>query len=297
MQQWKKIGVIYDKQHYNAVPVANLISDNLLRIYFTSRNEQNFSIPFYIDFDLESLIVVSEVQLNIPLGKLGSFDENGVMPTSLIKVGDKIFLYYIGWNIGKTVPFRNAIGLAISKDNGRSFEKFSEGPLLDRSVYDKCFVASNCVYKEKDFYRMYYLSCDSWQVKNDALQHSYNIKYAESKDGINWHREGKVVIDFKFEEEYAISVPRVLKDEEKYMMWYSYRGSPKGETYRIGYAESLNGLDWKRMDDQVGLDVSNFGWDSEMICYPDVFDHQGRRYMLYNGNQYGKSGIGLAILD
>ena len=75
-------------------------------------------------------------------------------------------------------------------------------------------------------------------------------------------------------------------------MWYSYRG----QSYRLGYAESANGLNWQRKDGQVGIDVSDAGWDSEMIEYAHVFAHKGEQYMLYNGDGYGKTGVGLAIL-
>ena len=127
--------------------------------------------------------------------------------------------------------------------------------------------------------------------------HKYHIKYAESNDGINWKREGKIAIGFRYKEEYAISVPRVHKEDGIYKMWYSYRGSPRALTYRIGYAESGDGIDWIRKDEEVSLDVSESGWDSEMICYPYLFNHNSKRYMLYNGNGYGKTGFGLAVLE
>lgn len=297
MQRWKKLGIIYDKQYYNAVPVGHFISDHVMHIYFSTRNEQNHSLPFLVVYDFSVGKITHEQYIDIPLGQLGTFDENGIMPTSLIQKENALYLYYIGWNIGKTVPFRNSIGLAISQDGGITFKKYSEGPVLDRSIYDKCFVASNHIYPEQDFYRMYYLSCNKWKYQNGKLSHEYNIKYAESEDGIHWTREGKVVIDFENKEEYAISVPRVIKDGSLYKMWYSYRGSAQAKSYRIGYAESSNAVDWHRKDHLVGLDISVDGWDSEMICYPFVFDYEGQRYMLYNGNQYGQTGIGLAMLE
>ena len=90
-----------------------------------------------------------------------------------------------------------------------------------------------------------------------------------------------------------MSRPCVLKENGLYKMWYSYRG----QSYRIGYAESKDGFEWTRMDADVGIDVSESGWDSEMIEYPFVFDQNGERFMLYNGNSYGKTGIGLARLE
>ena len=116
-------------------------------------------------------------------------------------------------------------------------------------------------------------------------------------DGINWNREGKVAIDYKDDFEYAISVPRIIKDKECYRMWFSSRATKNEPTYRIRYAESLDGIHWNRQADPVGISPSACGWDSEMVCYPFVFDHGVNRYMLYNGNGYGKTGFGLAILE
>ena len=76
-------------------------------------------------------------------------------------------------------------------------------------------------------------------------------------------------------------------------MWYSYRG----ERYRIGYAESSGGRKWKRKDSLVGIGVSASGWDSQSVEYPAVFEHNDRLFMCYNGNGYGKTGFGLAVLE
>ena len=109
---------------------------------------------------------------------------------------------------------------------------------------------------------------------------------------------GEKIIDFKNKYEYALSRPTVIKDGlNDYKMWYSFRAQKEIDTYRIGYSESKDGINWIRKDEEAGIDVSNTGWDSEMICYPYVFDHKGRRYMFYNGNHYGKSGFGLAVLE
>ena len=201
-------------------------------------------------------------------------------------------MYYIGWNISVTVPFRNAIGLAISQDEGSTFVKYSNGPILDRDPCDPYFLGSACVLVENGRWRMWYLSCIGWELNNGKPKHFYNIKHAESEDGIFWKRTGIVCIDFESKDEHAISRPCVLKEDGVYKMWYSYRG----KSYRIGYAESKDGLSWVRKDGEAGIDVSDSGWDSEMIEYPFVFDHKGDRYLLYDGNGYGETGFGLAVL-
>ena len=51
------------------------------------------------------------------------------------------------------------------------------------------------------------------------------------------------------------------------------------------------------MDHLAGISVSEYGWDSETVEYPCVFNHNNDRYMLYNGNGYGITGFGIAVLE
>lgn len=300
--KWHKLGLIFCPQNnydwmmsHAAVPFAECIEDDLFRIYFTSRDKVNRSFVGYVEINIQKphrIINLSHTPILSP-GNLGTFDDSGAMLSWITEYGQYKYLYYIGWNLGVTVPFRNSIGLAISSKNNLNFTKYSEGPILDRNINEPHFCASSCVIKEAEKWRMWYLSCVKWELVNGKPQHWYNIKYAESIDGINWIRSGIVCIDFKSKYEYAISRPCVVKDGEFYKMWYSYRG----HSYRIGYAESKDGINWTRLDQQVGIDVSDSGWDSEMIEYPYVFEHKGQMYMLYNGNGYGKTGFGLAVLE
>jgi hypothetical protein len=140
---------------------------------------------------------------------------------------------------------------------------------------------------------MWYVSATGWDLHEGKPRHHYHIKYCESVDGINWRRDGVVCIDYQSPDEYAIARPCVIRENGLYKMWYSYRG----EAYRIGYAESKDGLNWVRKDDESGINVSESGWDSEMVAYPYVFQSHNKQYMLYNGNGYGKTGIGLAIRE
>jgi hypothetical protein len=229
----------------------------------------------------------------IGIGPLGSFDDSGATISWIVKHAGREYLYYTGWSLGVTVPFYFYIGLAVSKDGDEGFVRVSRAPILGRSDVDPYLTASPCVLIEDDLWRMWYVSCVRWQIVHSRPRHYYHIKYAESLDGIRWRREGRICIDFQSPDEYSISRPCVVRTSNIYRMWYSYRGT----SYRLGYAESADGLHWVRKDDQVGIDVSDSGWDSEMIGYPFVFGHEGQEYMLYNGNDYGKTGIGLAVLD
>jgi hypothetical protein len=128
-------------------------------------------------------------------------------------------------------------------------------------------------------------------VYQDKPEPRYHIKYAESVDGIAWDRQGIVSIDYQSPDEAAIARSSVIKEDGLYKMWYSYRGlhnyrSDKATSYRMGYAESLDGICWTRKDDFVGIAVSPNGWDSEMIAYPYVYIHRGQKVLVYNGNGF-----------
>jgi len=305
VQKWRKLGLVFCPtgdipwmKTHASVPFAECLSGDLYKIYFSSRNTCDESSIGYVVIDLKSPTDVLDVSTTPVLekGGLGAFDDSGCMGSCLVEHEGKKYLYYIGWNLGKTVPFRNSIGLAVS-ENGVDFKKAFLGPIIDRSKDEPYFTASNCVLIENGIFKIWYLSCTGWKIIDGVATHNYHIKYAESNDGINWQRNGIVAIDYSSEYEYAISVPRVINDNGLYRMWFSSRGTKDVPTYRIRYAESTDGITWKRHDHLVDLDVSDDGWDSEMIEYPFVFDHGGKRYMLYNGNGYGKSGFGLAVLE
>lgn len=276
-----------------ALPVVDRIKDGY-RIYFSSRDKQGRARVGYFETDLaiEKVLHVSEHPI-IGLGPLGSFDDSGVTTSWIVNHEQKKYHYYSGWSLGVTVPFYFFIGLAISEDGGATYQRVSPAPILERNAIDPYLTASPCVLVEDGRWRMWYVSGTGWKMQDDRPQHQYHIKYAESSDGVHWKREGVVCIDYESPQEYAIARPCVIKEDGMYKMWYSSRGSG----YRIGYAESADGLKWMRKDQDSGIDVSEAGWDSEMIEYPYVFEDKGEHYMLYNGNGYGKTGIGLAVLD
>lgn len=299
--QWRKLGLVFCPSgeqewlhSHAAVPIAEHVSGDFFRIYFSARDRDNRSHTGSLVIDLQRPRQVLELSPRPVLspGDLGTFDDSGAMATWLAHHRGMRYLYYIGWNLGVTVPFRNSIGLSVSRGAGE-FSRYAPGPIMDRSMREPHFCASCCVVPGEDMWRMWYLSCTEWRLRDGKPEHRYHIKYAESQDGIHWVRDGVVAIDYQDEAEHAISRPCVLHEDGVWKMWYSYRG----ERYRIGYAESGDGRQWNRLDAQAGLDVSSTGWDADMVEYPFVFDHAGHRYMLYNGNGYGRSGFGLAVLS
>jgi predicted GH43/DUF377 family glycosyl hydrolase len=298
--KWIKKGLIFSTDNNNpwmrshaTNMVAQHLENDMFRVFFSCRNERNVSSIGFVDLDLKPpyrVTAISEHPVLTP-GEAGGFDDSGVSLGCIVSMSDKKFIYYVGWNLGVTVPWRNTIGLAVSDASGTHFEKVSRAPIMDRSHEDPFSLSYPWVLYDGGVFRMWYGSNLSWGREEKDMKHV--IKYAESHDGISWQRTGVIAINFKNESEYAIARPCVVREKGIYKMWYACRGI----SYRIGYAESRDGISWMRKDEDVGIDVSASGWDSEMICYPAVFDHGGQRYMLYNGNGYGKTGFGLAVLD
>jgi len=281
------------------IPIAEKLGGDQYRIYFSARDRLNRGHGAYLEIDLRAPTKVTKLhdQPILGPGALGCFDDSGALPNSLVKVGDRTLLYYTGINLGVTVKIRNSIGLAAWNPGTHRFERCFPGPVIDRTRNRPHFVATPEVHYETGRFRAWFTSCVSWQATAEGPKHFYNLEYAESKDGIDWQRAGIVAVDFRDEFEYALGVPRVIKDAGRYKMWFCARATADCPTYRIHHAESPDGVRWSRQEGQVGLDVSPNGWDSEMICYPYVFDHDGERYLLYNGNSYGKTGFGIAILE
>lgn len=307
--KWEKKGLIFNPEEnnlnwiksYAALPVCDLVSDNVLRIYFSTRDLKGRSIPTYIDVNPENpkqILNVSPKPI-LNLGDQGTFDDNGIMPSSIVNFEEKKYLYYIGWNPQVTVSYRLSIGLAISED-GVNFKKYSLGPILDRDKHEPFFNTAPNVIIDKGIWKMWYVSCTGWKNIKDWPEPFYLIRYAESKDGINWERKNVECIGYD-DFTHAIGKPCVFKKDDMYHMVYSYRNSvdyriDSEKSYRLGYATSNNGIDWERKDNEIELKHPSEDWESIMQEYSTTYIHKGKRYLIYNGNSFGKTGFGYAIL-
>ncbi len=297
--RWEKLGQVFCPENHfpwmrthAANPVAELLEGTRIRVYFSSRDGQNRSSIGTVELDLNKpsdILALSEQPILSP-GPIGVFDDSGVSMGCLVHHESRRYLYYLGWNLGVTVPWRNSIGLAISEGPNEPFQKHSLAPVLDRNPIDPYSVSYPWILLENNRWRMWYGSNLKWGPEQRDMEHL--IKYAESADGIHWEPTGQIAVPFHSEDEYAMSKPCVIAEQGIYKMWYSYRGA----AYRIGYAESMDGFHWQRLDHLAGILPSPSGWDSETVEYPCVFDCNGERYMLYNGNQYGRTGFGIARL-
>jgi hypothetical protein len=302
--KWIKKGLIFSPNNqydwiftHAQLPITQHVRDDDFRVYFSGRDSRNRSLTGYLEININNpteILNITEKPI-LGLGELGCFDDNGVSPLWIVDHKDTKYLYYLGWNIGTTVLASELTGLAISNDGGKSFKRLSRAPILERTDREPfSIIVATCVIIEDDKWRMWYDGADAWLARDSSR---YNIKYAESDDGVNWERKGIVCIDANGDDgETNMSRACVLKEEGIYKMWFCIAYSSGGYK-RIGYAESNDGTEWVRKDDIAGMELSDSGWDSEMVCYPHVFNHKGKKYMLYNGNGYGRTGIGLAIWE
>lgn len=302
---WKKRGLIFDPAvhapwiHSHAQVPTPFVMEQQIRVFFAGRNEAGRSFITYVDFDKQDpthILYVHDRPL-IGLGKVGTFDDEGMMPADALVHQGRVYLYYSGWNRRLTCPYHNTTGLIFSDDGGNTFLREFEGPVLDRIPTEPYTAVTPVVRVENGLWQMWYVSGTSWELIEEKYEPVYLIKYAHSSDGIHWERPAGYCIAPKQPLE-AQSHPSVVKDGDIFRMWYCYRDSIdfRGGAggYRLGYAESGNGIDWKRLDEQLELVGSTEEWEREMQCYPYVIDVAGKRYMFYNGNGFGRSGIGLA---
>lgn len=271
------------------VATPQQLGRGIVRVFFSGRDAHNRSnIGFaVVDLSGEPKVLDYASEPVLTPGELGCFDDNGVTPSSIVECDGRLLLYYIGWNPGSTVRVHLFGGLAYSDDGGRSFQRYSRAPIIERNGVNPFLNTAPYVMRAAGQWRMYYVSGTGW-VHKDLPR--YNIQYATSDDGYAWRRDGHVCIDFASPDEVALARPWVVAENGGFRMWFSH----KGESYRMGYAESHDGLRWHRRDALAGLDVSDSGWDSEMVEYAAVITEGERRYMFYNGNNYGYDGIGLA---
>ena len=298
---WRKLGIIYapdGSKHWSrshaSQPSAIALSDEIVRVFFSTRDAKSRSFISYADFVLEPqprLIAQAQRPVLAPPAP-GHFDSDGIGMGSIVRWGNEARLYYMGWSLCTTCPWRNSIGVAAGNVEEPSFERVFNGPVVPLSAEDPFTLSYPTVLRFGPAdWRMWYGSNVFWGAHQEELEHHLKIK--TSHDGLDWHRKGKVVLPVSQKDEYIVIRPSILVEDGQYKMWFATRGSH----YRIGSAVSPDGENWVRCDEEAGLDISESGWDSEMVCYPSMLNHNGRRYLFYNGNQYGKDGIGLALWD
>jgi hypothetical protein len=317
--KWRKLGKIFDParfelpdhcEQFAQAPQA-LAFDNFTRIYFSSRerdprNGKYLSHVCFADFtkDFRQVIRVSDRSV-IELGKLGCFDEHGIFPMNVLRHGGKIYGYTCGWSRRTSVSVETSVGMARSDDEGLTFRRIGDGPILTSSLHEPFLVGDAFVRLHGDQFHMWYIFGTAWKrpAEGAAPERTYKIGHAVSRDGFAWEKEeARQIVADRLGTEESQALPTVARIGDRYHMIFCYRQSidfraNKERGYRLGHAWSQDLSQWTRDDAGVGIDVSVSGWDSDMLCYPDLFECEGHTYLLYNGNEFGRHGFGIAILE
>lgn len=297
---WIKKGLIYEPtgewwaQSHGFVPTPEICGNGIIRIYFSTRDKDFVSRIRCVEMDCKNIKKIKYLSPEpvLDIGEFGCFDESGVVPCCIIKKDEEKRLYYFGWQKTNTGAYLLLCGLAISKGQKNEFKRYANTPILERNSREPFVRSTVFVMEENGIYRMWYTSGYSWTTFNGKPCPKYNIRYAESNDGIMWKSTDKICIGNENKDEFGFARPWIIKRNNKYYMWYSVRSH--SFPYRIGYAESENGVEWERKDALVGIQRSKIGWDSQMICFASIVSINGKSYMFYNGNKHGLNGFGYA---
>jgi predicted GH43/DUF377 family glycosyl hydrolase len=314
--KWNKLGRVFNPldfpdrpewMHEYAQAPATLVFDDFVRVYFSCRPKrgadgQFVSYSAFVDLDRKNLFKIVNIaqQPVFELGKLGTFDEFGIYPMSVIRNGREVWAYYAGWTRCESVPFNVAIGFGRSDDNGVTFKKLGDGPLLEYSPDEPFTMSGPKVRLFNDKFFLFYIAGDTWILKDGRPEISHKIRMATSADGMNWSKHHKNLISDNWGQNESQASPDVFYANGKYHMFFCGwvpRDFRQSRLRKIGYACSTDLVNWIRDDSKAGIDVSEFGFDNEMVAYPHVFELDSQIYMLYLGNQVGRFGFGLAQLD
>lgn len=316
---WKKLGNIFDTtkvvgrpswMHGFAQAPNSIVFDDFVRVYFCCRplpdqRKQFVSHCAFVDLDRKDMrrIIALAKKPVLALGGLGSFDEFGTYPVSFARDGEGIIAIYGGWSRCESVPFNISLGYARSTDGGLTFDKFGPGPILSHSPNEPFVVTSPKIKNFGGKWILSYTAGRKWfHDENGVPEIIYKIRMAMSDDGINWTRLDRDLIVDRIDKDEAQACPDITYANGKYHMFFCYRygldfRSNPGRSYRIGYASSVDLINWVRDDSKIDLDVTPGDWDAEMIAYPHILELDGRTYMFYGGNGNGRTGFGLAELE
>ena len=302
---WRKLGLVYTAtgeqpwaQSHAFLPTSLMIDDERIRVYVAFRDEGQVGRIGYVDVaasDPRRVLDVSRTPA-LDIGAPGMFDDNGVNPSCVFEHGGRLWLYYVGWQLGVRLRYFLFTGLAFSDDGGETFQRHARVPVLDRTDAEPTLRTGAFVQPSNGGFRMWYVAGDRWVESAGRQMPSYAMRYLESSDGVTWGPEGQVCLEPQEPREFGFGRPQVVEDGEgRLRMFTSVRLFEEG--YRLAYAESVDGLIWDRRDGPAGLGVGPEDWDSQMMSFSWVQPTRYGTYLFYNGNNYGETGFGVAVLQ
>ncbi|MBD9656065.1 hypothetical protein IB239_14670 [Pseudomonas sp. PDM12] len=299
--KWNKLGIIFEPSclswsSHTALQPTPLVLDDRVRVYFGSRDNAGISRIGYVDFsksDVTKILGFSTKPV-LDIGEDGCFDESGVVPSAIIQVDGVIYMFFAGYQLGSKVRFSVLGGLCISEDGGNTFKRAKRTPVFERNDTETLFRVPHSVWYEDGLWKAWYGGGDRFVQGHNKTLPLYDIRYTESSSPLRFNEAGKVLLQTEGEE-YRLGRPAIFKrSETEYYLFYGF--STENSPYQLGYAFSVDMRSWERRDSTIGIALSQSGWDSEMMAYPNVVSFGGKTYMFYNGNEYGKCGFGAAEL-
>ena len=288
--KWTKRGLLFDPTLHTlpggctefAQSPQAVVFDDVVRIYFSTRRRDHdgqyvSQVAFVdVDRDLEHVREVAAETVITP-GSLGCFDEHGIFPFNVVRHDDAIYAFTCGWSRRVSVPVETAIGLAVSRDRGRTFQRTGPGPVMAATSREPFLVGDPFVRVRDGRWHMWYIYGVRWMDSpgEPGPARVYKIAYASSVDGIVWERSGEPIVSDAIGADECQALPTVFECDGLWHMYFCYRYATDfranpARAYRLGYAWSRDGHRWIR-DDQA--------------------------YMLYNGNAFGRQGFGVAVLE
>jgi hypothetical protein len=286
-----------------------LVCDEYVRVYFSTRTRdaggQFLSQVGFVDFDraMREIIRVAQEPV-VALGALGCFDEHGLFPMNVVRHGATVYGFTCGWSRRKSVPVETSIGVVVSSDGGQTFRRLGDGPILTSSLRQPFLVGDPFVQIYDGLWHMWYIAGTKW-IEDHPLESAparvYKLAHATSSDGLRWQVASERLIDDTLGEDECQALPTVIKLGDGYHLYFCFRaaGGFRGKrenAYRLGYAHSHDLSHWTRDDARGGFERPQEGWDSQMQCYPHLFRCEEQTYLLYNGNEFGRDGFGIATL-
>jgi hypothetical protein len=306
--KWHKKGRIFKANgqcgwmnSHTQVPTPLVLNDRI-RIFFATRPEDGMSRAAFMDVDRNDpqRILYLHDRPVLELGAEGMFDEHGTIPNYVFQHEGQLLLFYVGWSRQQSIPYSNWTGMAVSNNDGLTFEKCYPGPILDRTCNEVYSATGLICIEHEGRWLGWYATGTQWLRINDRFEHTYEIRSCESHDLIHWTRTNKPVFPNKLPNE-ANTRPTIVFRDGKWHMFFCYRGIQDfrdgADSYRIGYAWSKDLKGWVREDEKAGISASAEGWDSTMIAYPFVVPVENRVLMFYSGNGFGRDGFGYAELE
>lgn len=283
--------------HSALQPTPILMNNEVIRIYAGFRDGEGVGRVGFVDVSAanpSNVIRVSDKPC-LDIGVPGAFDDNGVIPSAVVRHEDKLYLYYAGYHLCNKVRFTVFGGLAVSSDGGTSFTRYSRVPVFERTDTELLFRVPHSVLLEGNKWKFWYGGGDHFITEGNKSLPVYDIRYVESENNFSIPLTSQIILTNQNDDEHRVARPYVVKQQNLYHMFICVGTKSKG--YRLGYAQSTDGLSWRRNDQELNLDVSEEGWDSEMMAYPSVVVAEQGTYLFYNGNDYGKNGFGYAVLE